>query len=129
MMAVPFPLSVKVRPLGGGPDSVRAGAGYPVARTVRRSAAPTLVLIVGILWMAGARVTVKVNAWVAVPYLFLAVRVSGYTPAAAFLGVPEMVAVPSLVSVNRRPEGSRPALVIVGAGPPVAVTVKENAAP
>jgi hypothetical protein len=30
----------------------------------------------------GARVTVKVNAWVAVPYLFLAVRVSGYTPAA-----------------------------------------------
>ena len=47
--------------------------------------------------MAGARVTVRVNAWVAVPYLFLAVRVSGYTPAAAFLGVPEIVAVPSAV--------------------------------
>jgi hypothetical protein len=43
---------------------------------------------------ARPRVTVKVNAWVAVPYLFLAVRVSGYTPAAALLGVPEIVAVP-----------------------------------
>src|ERR1019366_1462645 len=107
MVAVPSPLSVKLRPPGSGPDSARAGAGYPVARTVSRSATPTLVLMVGILLMAGALVTVRVNAWVTVPFLFLAVRVSGYTPAAAFLGVP----------------------VILGAGSPVAVTVKVNAAP
>src|ERR1700733_4915065 len=122
MVAVPLPLSVKVRPPGSGPDSARAGAGYPVVRIVNRSGAPTLVVTVGIFWMAGARVTVRVNAWVAVPSLFLAVRVSGYTPAAAFLGIPEIVAVPSLLSMNLTPEGSRPVLVIVGAGSPVVVT-------
>ena len=129
MMAVPFPLSVKVRPLGSDPDSARAGGGYPVARMVRCSAAPTLVLVAWIFLMAGARVTVRVNAWVAVPFLFLAVRVSGYTPAAAFPGVPEMVAVPSLLSANLTPEGSRPVLAILGAGSPVVVTVNLNAAP
>jgi len=129
MTAVPFPLSVKLRPPGSDPDSARAGAGYPVARTVSRSGAPTLALIVRIFLIAGALVTVRVNAWVAVPFLFLAVRVSGYTPAAAFLGVPEIVAVPPPVSANRTPEGSRPALVILGAGSPVAVTVNVNAAP
>ena len=67
----------------------------------RCSAAPTLALIVRIFGRAGALVTVRVNAWVAVPFLFLAVRVSRYTPAAAFAGVPEIVAVPSPLSVNR----------------------------
>jgi hypothetical protein len=129
MTAVPFPLSVKVSPRGSGPDSASAGAGYPVARIVWWSAVPALALTVGIFLMAGARVTVRVNAWVAVPYLFLAVRVSGYTPAAALLGVPEIVAVPSPLSVNLTPEGSRPVLVIVGAGEPVVVTVKEKRAP
>ena len=129
MTAVPFPLSVKVRPPGSGPDSASAGAGYPVARTVSLSAAPTLTLIARIFLIVGALVTVSVNAWVAVPYLFLAVRASGYTPAAAFLGVPEIVAVPSPLSVNVTPEGSRPVLLIVGAGSPVVVAVKENRAP
>src|ERR1017187_9533659 len=146
MTAVPFPLSVKVRPLGSGPDSASAGAGYPgplgsgpdsasagagypVARTVRCSPAPTLTLMARIFLMAGARVTVRVNAWVAVPYLFLAVRVRGYTPAAAFLGVPEIVAVPSPLSVNLTPAGSQSVLVIFGAGKPVVVTVNENRAP
>ena len=63
--------------------------------------------------MAGALVTVSVNAWVAVPFLFLAVRVSRYGPAAALLGVPEIVAVPSPLAVNLTPEGSRPVLVMV----------------
>ena len=53
MTAVPFPLSVKDRPPGSGPDSDRAGAGYPVARTVSLSASPTLALIVRIFLMAG----------------------------------------------------------------------------
>ena len=57
-----------------------------MARMVRCSAAPTLALIVRIFGRAGALVTVRVNAWVAVPFLFLAVRVSWYTPAAAFAG-------------------------------------------
>ena len=82
MTAVPFPLSEKDRPSGSGPDSASAGAGYPVARMVRCSAAPALTLVVRIVGRAGALVTVKVNACVAVPFLFLAVKVSGYTPAA-----------------------------------------------
>ena len=83
MTAVPFPLSVNDSPPGRGADSARDGGGYPVVRMVRRSATPTLALTVRIFLMAGARVTVRVKAWVAVPVLFLAVRVSGYTPAAA----------------------------------------------
>src|ERR1035441_4459957 len=118
MTAVPSPLSVKDRPPGSRPDSARAGAGYPVARTVRLRAAPTSTLIVRIYLMAGALVTVRVNAWVAVPCLFLAVRISRYTPAAAFAGVPEIVAMPSPLSANLTPEGSRPVLVILGAGSP-----------
>jgi hypothetical protein len=51
--------------------------GYSVAQMVSRSAAPALVLMVGIFCMVGARVTVRVNAWVAVQYLFLASRSSG----------------------------------------------------
>ena len=129
MTAVPLPLSVKVRPLGRCPDSAKAGSGYPVARTTRCSEAPTLVLMVGILLMAGALVTVRVNAWVAVPFLFLAVRVSRYTPPAEPAGVPEIVAVPSPWSANLTPEGSRPVLVILGIGSPVVVTVKVNATP
>ncbi len=69
---------------------------------------------------------VRVKAWVAVPFTLLAVRVSGYTPAAAFAGVPEIVAVPSPLLVNLTPEGSWPVLVMVGAGEPDVVTVKVN---
>lgn len=83
MVAVPFPLSVNVRPLGSDPDSATAGAGYPVARIISRSGTPTLSLLLRISLMAGALVTVRVNAWVAVPFAFVAARVSGYTPAAA----------------------------------------------
>lgn len=82
MTAVPFALSVKYSPAGSGPDSARTGSGYPVARMVRCSALPTLALVVRIFLMAGAWVTVRVKAWVAVPVVFVAVRVSGYTPAA-----------------------------------------------
>ena len=79
--------------------------------------------------MAGALVMVRVKAWVAVPFTLLAVRVSGYTPAAAFAGVPEIVAVPSPLLVNLTPEGSWPVLVMVGAGEPDVVTVKVNRVP
>ena len=82
MTPVPFALSVKDSPAGSGPDWARTGSGYPVARMVRRSALPTLTLVVRIFLMAGAWVTVRVKAWVAVPVVFVAVTVSGYTPAA-----------------------------------------------
>ena len=100
-----------------------------MARMVRCSAAPTRALIVRILGRAGALVTVGVNAWVAVPFVFLAVRVRWNTPAAAFAGVPEIVAVPSPWLVNRTPGGSSPVSVILGTGWPVVVTVNVNAAP
>ena len=115
MTAVPFPLSVKDRPPGSGPDSARAGAGYPVVRTVSLSAAPALTLMARIFLMAGALVTVRVNAWVAVPFLFLAVSVSGYTPAAPFVGAGEPVAV--TVKVNATPNAAVSAEPLVNAGP------------
>src|ERR1039458_305963 len=129
MAAVPLPWSVKDSLAGSGPDSMRAGAGYPVVVIVRCRGTPTLALAAGLFWMRGALVIVRVNAWVAVPVGFLAVSVSGYTPAAMPEGVPEMVAVPLLSRVNFTPDGSRPVFVIFGAGEPVAVTVKLNATP
>ena len=42
IVAVPLPLSVKVRPPGRAPDSVRAGAGSPVVETVKLNGAPTI---------------------------------------------------------------------------------------
>lgn len=100
-----------------------------MARMTRCSAAPVLIVMVRIFGRAGALVTVRVNAWVAVPFLFLAVRVSRYTPAAVFAGVPEIVAVPPPLSANLTPGGSCPVSVILGAGSPAVVTVNVNAAP
>ena len=77
-----------------------------MARTVKLSAAPALILIVRTFLMAGVLVTVRVSAWMAVPVSFLAASVSEYTPAAALLGVPEIVAVPSPLLVNLTPDGS-----------------------
>ena len=68
------------------------------------------------LGCAGGRVTVRVNAWTAVPCRFVALRISGYVPGAASSGNPEMTAVPFRLSANLTPHGSRPVLVIVGAG-------------
>jgi hypothetical protein len=65
MTAIPFPLSVKDSPAGRAPDSVKAGAGYPVGLTVRSSGAPTVALVYGIFLIVGALVTVRVNAWLA----------------------------------------------------------------
>ncbi len=77
IVAVPFPLPVKVSPVGSGPDSDMAGTGYPVAVMTRLMAAPALARMVLVFFSAGGRVMVRVKAWVAVPDRFLAVRVSG----------------------------------------------------
>lgn len=74
---VPFPWSVKVKPRGSAPDSVKAGTGYPVAAMGRFTADPARAVVVRILLIAGARVTVRAKACVTVPDVFLAVKVRG----------------------------------------------------
>jgi hypothetical protein len=72
--------------------------------------------------IAGASSTVKENACDAsVPIPLVAVIVSGYVPPVPASGVPEITPV---VKSNVTPPGSGPASVNVGAGKPVAVTVK-----
>jgi hypothetical protein len=93
------------------------------------AAVPAVPVVAGILASTGALVTVRLKAWVAVPAVLVAVKVSGYRPAAAGLGVPARAAVPSPLPVNATPEGSRPSTVIAGAGEPLALTVKLNAFP
>jgi hypothetical protein len=76
MVAVPFRLPVKVSPAGSSPDSVMAGTGCPAALMVRCRGMPTLAVITGIFVMVGALLTVRVNAWVAVPAEFVALSLS-----------------------------------------------------
>ena len=75
-MAVPFPLSVKVRPFGRAPVSVMAGAGWPVVVTVALKGAPTIELAVLALVMAGATSSVRV----VVPAAGTAVQVESSPP-------------------------------------------------
>ena len=55
----------KVTPAGSVPATDRVGAGNPVATTVWLPALPMLKLAVAALVIAGASLTVSVNAWVA----------------------------------------------------------------
>ena len=63
--------------------------------------------------------TLNVKLWVAVPREFVAFNVTRVTPAA----VGEPVTAP-VVELSERPEGKVPVTLKVGAGYPVAVTVK-----
>jgi hypothetical protein len=62
IVAVPFPLSLKVSSWGIVPVSVIPGAGEPLVRTVKLNVAPTVVLAVAALVKAGAWVTTRVKA-------------------------------------------------------------------
>ena len=53
-VAVPFPMSVKVTPLGRVPDSLSAGVGDPVVVTVKLLAVPTVNVVLFALVIAGA---------------------------------------------------------------------------
>ena len=53
-VAVPFPLFVKVTPLGRVPDSLSAGVGDPVVVTVKLPAVPTVNVVLFALVIAGA---------------------------------------------------------------------------
>jgi len=64
-VAVPFPLSVKVTPVGNAPVSVKAGTGKPVVVTVKDPAAPSAKEVLVALVKAGAWFTVSVKDCVA----------------------------------------------------------------
>jgi hypothetical protein len=75
-VAVPLPLSKKVRPFGNAPVSVRAGVGNPVVVSVKVLAVPTPKAALLALVIAGASPTVSVKTWVAaVPTPLLALNV------------------------------------------------------
>ena len=64
-VAVPFPLSTKVTPLGRAPVSFNAAVGVPVVVTLKDPAVPTWNVTAAALVMAGAAVTFSVNDCVA----------------------------------------------------------------
>jgi len=73
---VPFPLSLKVTPLGSKLVSVREGVGVPVIVIENVPGVPTINVVVLALVITGAMLTVSVKTWVAgVPTLLLAVKV------------------------------------------------------
>jgi len=77
MVAVPFPLLVKVTPAGSVPKSDRVGVGEPVVVTVKEKAVPDLTVSDAELVKAGVWPTVNVKFWVAVPDVLVAVSVIG----------------------------------------------------
>src|SRR6185437_4933612 len=133
-VAVPLLLFTKVTPAGSAPVSVidiEALVGSPVVVTVNvpawfRARVALLALVID-----GACSTVSVYDWVALGATPLAaVIVIGKLPAA--VGVPERVAVPSLLFTKVTPGGSAPVLertIEAPLGVPVVVTVKVPAAP
>ena len=61
-VAVPFPLSTNVTPVGSGPLSPMAGVGEPVVVTVNEPAAPVVNVVDAADVMAGGNVTVIVTS-------------------------------------------------------------------
>ena len=53
-MAVPFPLSTKVTPVGSVPLSLKAGVGIPVVVTVNVPGSPSVNVVMVALVIAGA---------------------------------------------------------------------------
>jgi hypothetical protein len=80
-VAVPFPLFVKVTPLGSAPDLVMDGVGDPVVVTVKLPTVPTVNVVLLALVIVGevcAVLTVSVKLWLAgepTPLLAVIVRV------------------------------------------------------
>ena len=121
-----MPLSTKVTPVGSVPVSDRAAVGFPVVVTVKLPAIFSVKVVLAADVMVGAvpeELTVSVKLWVAaVPTPLVGVKVIGKVPVA--------VAVPDRTPLAKvTPAGRAPASVMVGAGLPVAVTVKVPAVP
>ena len=75
MVAVPFPLSVKVTPDGSFPLSVSAGTGNPVVVTVKLPLVPTVKVADARLVILGGWLTLSVKLWEA----------EGFTPLLAVI--------------------------------------------
>ena len=88
--------------------------------------APVVNVVVLADVIAGAWSTTRVNVWVAVPDAFVAFTVTMYVPPVPAAGVPESTPV---VVLSVTPEGSAPVSEKIGAGKPIAVTVKVPAVP
>ena len=107
---VPFPLSVKVTPLGSGPDSVRLGAGEPVAVTGNAPVVPATNVTVFTLVIAGAWLTMMSSTWVADcgPIVLESLTFTVKLALPSAVGVPAIA--PALLRV--RPAGSEPPLMV-----------------
>src|SRR5207245_5127650 len=124
---VPFPLSVKVTPLGSAPVSVRVGVGVPVVVTVNVPAVPTTNVALLALVIAGAWLTVMLSAfvfdWGPVEPTLESVTFTVKLDVPTVVGIP--VIAPALLKF--RPAGREPVNVNVSpVGPPapgVAATV------
>ena len=66
-VAVPFPLSVKVTPVGKVPVSVKVDAGTPVVITVNEPAVSTLNVVLLALVITGGAETINMPVFCAVP--------------------------------------------------------------
>ncbi len=60
-LAVPLPLSTKVRPVGKAPVSVKLGTGLPASVTVKLNDVPTMAVAESGLEIVGASPTVRVK--------------------------------------------------------------------
>jgi hypothetical protein len=129
-VAVPSPLSVNVTPDGSVSGAGKMHVGYPVVVTVKVPAWPTVKVAESALVIWHAWSTVRVKLWVAAGLTpFVAVMVNGYGPLVFAAGVPEIVAVPSPLSVHVSPGGSAPTTDNWHGGDPVTVTVRVPAWP
>ena len=108
-VAVPFLLSVNVTPDGSVSGAGKMHVGYPVVVTVTVPAWPTAKVATAVLVIWHTWSTVRVKLWIAAGLApFVAVIVIGYVPPVFAAGVPEIVAVPSPLSVHVSPGGSAP---------------------
>jgi hypothetical protein len=118
------PAELSVTPLGSAPVSLKVGAGKPVAVTVNALAEFTVNEVLFELVMDGACPIVRVKFWVALGETpFEAVIVIGKLP------VTDAVPLRAPVELNVTPPGSAPISLKVGAGKPVAVTLKDPNVP
>ena len=124
-VAVPFLSSVNVTPDGSVSGAGKMHVGYPVVVTVTVPAWPTAKVATAALVIWHTWSTVRVNFWIAAGLApFVAVIVIGYVPPVFAPGVPEIVAVPSPLSVHVSPGGSAPTSDNWHRGDPVTVMVK-----
>src|SRR5258708_11285466 len=124
---VPLPLLTKLTPEGKAPVTETVEFGKPLVVTVKVPALPVVKVVLLALVIAGAWFTVSVKLCVALlPTPLDAVKVSGYVPPVPAPGVPASTPV---AGVHLQPVGNAAGADSVGAGVPVAVTVKVPALP